>query len=146
MFDGIKKSISECVSPTKAHLGELRQDFRSRLTQFRQERSTDRQQRLEKDFNRVLQAWGIDGVEAIPGVVRVLWLRCLIFTAPMLACTITATLLHNPASCLALACVAPPCLFGIVTTAWRISILKNRRFLPLSRWIASGFGLAQKRP
>ena len=146
MFDGVKKFISECTSPTAEHLGELRQDFRSRLMQFRQERSTDRQQMLEKNFNRVLQAWGIDGVEAIPGVVRVLWLRCLIFTVPVLVGTLAAALLQNPASCLALAFIALPCLFGIVTTAWRISILKNRRFLPLSRWIASGFGLAQKRP
>ena len=29
----------------------------------------------------------------------------------------------------------PPCLLGMVTTLWRISILRHRRFTPLCRWL-----------
>ena len=138
MLDGIKKTVSERVSPTAEHLGELRRDFRSRLNQFRKERTADRQQALAEDFDQVIQAWGIGGIEAIPGVVHVLRLRFLIYLVPVLACAVAT-------AWLALALVLLPCLFGIVTTAWRISILKNRRFLPLLRWVFSGFGLFQKR-
>ena len=42
---------------------------------------------------------------------------------------------HSPVSFLSLACVAPPCLLGMVTTLWRISILRHRRFTPLCRWL-----------
>src|SRR5699024_10900805 len=40
-----------------------------------------------------------------------------------------------PVSFLSLACIAPPCLLGMVTTLWRISILRHRRFTPLCRWL-----------
>lgn len=96
---------------------------------------------LTEDFSRVLMAWGIDDAAAIPGVVRMLRLRFVVFVVPVLVCLIAALLLQSIPSVLALAFVALPCLVGIVTTAWRISILENRRFLSLSRWLLSCGGL-----
>ena len=72
----------------------------------------------------------------IPGVISALRLRLLVFAVPMLACLITAAWSEShPLSFLSLACIAPPCLLGMVTTLWRISILRNRRFTPLCRWL-----------
>jgi len=36
---------------------------------------------------------------------------------------------------MALALIHPPCLLGILSALWRISVLKNRRFIPFSRWM-----------
>lgn len=146
MFRRLKDSITSRVSPTGQHLSALRADLRSRLGHFRQHRTTSDQQTLAEDFGLVLSAWGIADVAAIPGVVCALRLRFLVFAVPVIVCMIAALLLQNLVSCLALAFVAPPCLLGIVTTVWRISILKNRRFLPLLRWLLSCGGLFQERP
>ena len=82
----------------------------------------------------VLAAWGIADAD-IPGVISALRLRLPVFAVPVLACLITAAWSHSPVSFLSLACIAPPCLLGMVTTLWRISILRHRRFTPLCRWL-----------
>ena len=137
MFRRIKNNIVSRVSPTGQHLSGLRNDLLSRLTHFRNHRSASEQQMLAEDFSQVLAAWGIGHDSEIPGIVLVLRLRFLVFAVPVIVCLIAALLLQNLASCLALAFIAPPCLVGIVTTAWRISVLKNRSFLPLSHWLLS---------
>jgi hypothetical protein len=146
MFRRIKNNLVSRVSPTGEHLSGLRADFRSRLGHFRRFRSAPDQTMLTEDFNRVLMAWGISDAASIPGVTRALRLRFLVFAVPVLVCVIAALLLRDFASCLALALVALPCLLGILTTAWRISVLADRRFLPLSRWVLSVFGVLEKRP
>ncbi|MDL2268115.1 hypothetical protein LJC46_09075 [Desulfovibrio sp. OttesenSCG-928-G15] len=93
------------------------------------------QQVLTDDFNQVLCAWGIDDPAEIPAVVHVLRLRFLVFVVPVIVCIVATLLLQSFVSNLALVLVALPCLVVIVTTAWRISILENRRFLPLFRWL-----------
>ena len=71
----------------------------------------------------------------LPGVISALRLRLPVFAVPMLACLTTAAWSHSPLTFLSLACIAPPCLLGMVTTLWRISILRHRRFTPLCRWL-----------
>ena len=110
------QTILDTASLSGRHVAGLRGDFRSRLVAFRLHRSADEQQKLAEDFCLVLAAWGMADAD-IPGVVSALRLRLLVFLAP------------------ALACIAPPCLLGTVTTLWRISILRNRRFTPLCRWL-----------
>ena len=95
---------------------------------------TEEQRELTVNFHHVLIAWGIADAD-IPGVITALRLRLLVFAVPMLTCLITAAWSHSLTSFLALACIAPPCLLGIVTTLWRISVLRNRRFTPLCRWL-----------
>jgi len=141
MFRRIKNNIVPRVSPTGQHLSGLRNDLLSRLTHFRNHRSPSEQQMLAEDFSLVLAAWGIGHVAEIPGIVLVLRLRFLVFAVPVIVCLIAALLLQSFASCLALAFIALPCLVGIVTTAWRISVLKNRCFLPLSHWLLSFGGV-----
>lgn len=128
------QTILDTASLSGRHVAGLRGDFRSRLNAFRRHRSAEAQQELTEDFSRVLAAWGIDDAD-IPNVIRPLRLRLLIFAAPLLACAIAAAFRQSPAALLPLALVAPPCLFGMITTLWRISILKTRRFLPLSHWL-----------
>lgn len=135
------QTILDTASSSKRHVAGLRGDFRSRLNAFRRHRSAEEQQELTEDFRHVLAAWGIADAD-IPGVITTLRLRLLVFAVPMLACLITAAWSHSPVSFLSLACIAPPCLLGMVTTLWRISILRHRRFLPLCRWLL-GF---RKRP
>ena len=137
MFQRIKNAVVTRISPTTTHLGELRQDFRSRLNHFKQDRSTVNRQVLEYDFNHVLMAWGIATDADIPLVIRELRLRLLIFILPMLVCATVVAITQNVASCLIFAIIAAPCLLGLITTGWRIAILKNRRFTPLLRWLLS---------
>ncbi|GAB1253920.1 hypothetical protein [Desulfovibrio falkowii] len=135
------QTILDAASSSGRHVAGLRGDFRSRLNAFRRHRSAEEQQELTEDFRHVLAAWGIADAD-IPGVITALRLRLVIFLAPMAACLIATAWSQRPAAWLALACVAPPCLLGMVTTLWRISILRHRRFLPLCRWLL-GF---RKRP
>ncbi len=127
-------SIVAVAGESRQHLAELRSGFRSRMATFRRHRATEEQAALEEDFNLVLAAWGMAEAD-IPGVVSALRLRLLVFLAPALACLIALAWSHNLISFLSLACIAPPCLFGVVTTLWRISILQNRHFTPLCRWL-----------
>lgn len=128
------QGILDAANSSGRHVAELRGDFRSRLNAFRRHRSAEEQQELTEDFRHVLAAWGIADAD-IPGVISALRLRLPVFAVPMLACLITAAWSHSPLSFLSLACVAPPCLLGMVTTLWRISILRNHRFTPLCRWL-----------
>ena len=135
------QTILDTARLSGRHVTGLRGDFRSRLDAFRRHRSAEEQRELTVNFHHVLIAWGIADAD-IPGVITALRLRLLVFAVPMLTCLITAAWSHSLTSFLALACIAPPCLLGIVTTLWRISVLRNRRFTPLCRWLL-GF---RKRP
>ena len=128
------QGILDAANSSGRHVAGLRGDFRSLLNAFRRHRSAEEQQELTEDFRHVLAAWGIADAD-IPGVISALRLRLPVFAVPMLACLITAAWSHSPLSFLSLACVAPPCLLGMVTTLWRISILRNHRFTPLCRWL-----------
>ena len=128
------QGVLDAANSSGRHVAGLRGDFRSRLNAFRRHRSAEEQQELTEDFRHVLAAWGIADAD-IPGVISALRLRLPVFAVPMLACLITAAWSHSPLSFLSLACVAPPCLLGMVTTLWRISILRNHRFTPLCRWL-----------
>ena len=121
-------SLLAVAGESRQPLTDLRSGFRSRLAAFRRNRAASEQAALEEDFSLVLAAWGIADAD-IPGVISALRLRLPVFAVPMLACLITAV------SFLSLACIAPPCLLGMVTTLWRISILRHRRFTPLCRWL-----------
>ena len=113
----------------------LRNRLCARVAFFRSHRSSQEQHAVAQDFSLLLAAWGIADDADIPGVISALRLRLPVFAVPMLACLITAAWSHSPVSFLSLACVAPPCLLGMVTTLWRISILRHRRFTPLCRWL-----------
>ena len=128
------QTILDTARLSGRHVAGLRGDFRSRLDAFRRHRSAEEQRELTVNFHHVLIAWGIADAD-IPGVITALRLRLLVFAVPMLACFITAAWSHSLTSFLTLACIAPPCLLGIVTTLWRISVLRNRRFTPLCRWL-----------
>lgn len=128
------QTILDTASLSGRHVAGLRGDFHSRLDAFRRHRSASEQQDLTEDFSHVLAAWGLADAD-IPGVITALRLRLSVFAAPLLACLMAASFRQTPAVLLTSALVAPPCLFGMVTTLWRISILRNRRFTPLCRWL-----------
>lgn len=128
------QTILDTASLSGRHVTGLRGDFRSRMAAFRRNRAASEQTALEGDFTLVLAAWGMADAD-IPGVISALRLRLLVFLAPALACFATAAWSHSPLAFLLLACIAPPCLLGIITTLWRISILRHRRFTPLCRWL-----------
>lgn len=128
------QTILDTARLSGRHVAGLRGDFRSRLAVFRRHRAAEEQAALEGDFNLVLAAWGMTEAD-IPGVVSALRLRLPVFLAPALACLVAAAWSHSLISFLSLACIAPPCLFAVVTTLWRISILRNRHFTPLCRWL-----------
>lgn len=128
------QTILDTASLSGRHVAGLRGDFRSRLASFQRHRSAEEQQELTEDFRRVLATWGLADAD-IPGVITALRLRLPVFAVLVLACLIAAAWSQSLVALLSLALVAPPCLLGMVTTLWRISILKTRRFLPLCRWL-----------
>ena len=129
------RNVLDAAGNSKAHLAELQAGFRQRLAHFRRHRSQEDQAALE-DFSRVLDAWGIGETE-LPGTMRALRLRCWIFLVPILYFALAACLIRDVASFLAVLFVGIPCLLGLITTIWRLFILRHRRFLPLSRWLLS---------
>ena len=135
MFKGIKNSLATRIAPTGEHLAGLRGILRSRLGLFKNDRSVEQQHELTEDFVRVLAAWGIDDPEEIPGVIKMLRLRYLVFVLPILVCGITAAVMQHFIAYLTLALISAPCLLGILTTSWRVSVLANRSFSPFWRWL-----------
>ena len=113
----------------------LRSRLCARVAFFRSHRSSQEQHAVAQDFSLLLAAWGIADDADIPGVISALRLRLPVFAVPMLACLIAAAWSQSPVASISLACIAPPCLLGMVTTLWRISILRHRRFTPLCRWL-----------
>jgi hypothetical protein len=138
MFTKLKTSMAMRISPTQAHLSRLRADFRARLRGFRSNRAAGLQSALAEDFSRVLQAWGIEDDAAISGVLRDMRLRCLLLILPVVAVVLGAALSPSLSYLLTVALVAPPCVFGLVMTLWRMSILQRRTFTPLWCWL-TGF-------
>jgi hypothetical protein len=90
---------------------------------------------LEQDFSLLLEAWGIGSETDIPGILWGLRLRCLILAVPVLAVLLSLMLMPGLYGALTLLLIAPSCLFGLLVTRWRMSILQNRAFLPLLHWM-----------
>ncbi len=144
MFENAKKAIRARIAPTSTHLSALRGDLQNRLQRFRAQRAPQAQEALEQDFTQVLTAWGIEDAAQLPAILRELRVRLLVFILPVLVCLCAALFTQRPALWVAVALVTPPCFFGIVTTCWRVSVLKHRRFQSFTCWLWSIFGLAKK--
>ena len=143
MFKGVRNEITARLSLTREHWAGLRADFAARQRNLRRSRDAGLQKALMQDFSQVLEAWGIASEADIPGILRDLHLRCLFFALPIPLVLVSVWLTPGLYSCLTLILIAPPCLFGLLSTRWRISILKNRAFMPLFRWLTARF--TQKR-
>ena len=139
------RNILDVVGSTKAHLAELHSGFRHRLAHFMRSRSREDQAAMQEDFVLVMDAWGIQDFSQIPDVIRALKLRFPIFAVPMLVCILAVCLMPFFITWLTLFLVTLPCLLGMITTAWRISILQKRCFQPLSIWLLSLLGMQDNR-
>lgn len=134
-------NILNSLHDSKNHFQDVKNGFLARLSLFRSSREKEKQQDLENDFNNVLEAWGIIEVGNVPNVVFCLRLRIVILAVlPLLYVLVAITGLTGK-SFLIFGLVAVPCLFGIMTTAWRIWVLKHSRFMPFDRWLMTGCGL-----
>ncbi len=134
-------SIFNTAKSAKGHIRDLKESFRSRLAAFSSGRNRESQQELEADFLNVLEKWGIHSSENIGEVIFCLRLRLWIFTILPIGYGLILIATHSLNSLIIFLMLAIPCLFAILTTAWRIWVLKNLRFVPFTRWILSGFGL-----
>ena len=139
-------SILQKILDTTRYVVGLRGDLLSRLDTFRLHRSAKEQQGLAENFHHVLAAWGIAADADIPGVIRVLRLRVPLFIAPVVLCALATIWQRTVLSVITLCLISLPCLLGILTTLWRISLLRNRRFLPFGRWLLQGVGVVSPRP
>ena len=138
MFENFKEAVRVRVAPTGNHISALRQDLRSRLQGFRAQRTVAEQALLEQDFELVLHAWGIGDATLIPAVLRELRLRIGVFALPVASCVVLALFRPWPAAWLPLALIAPPCLLGVVTTLWRVSVLTRQQYQPFRHWLGRG--------
>ncbi len=140
MFTNLKTAFMARLTPTGEHITVLKGDLRSRLQWFRANRNSAYQQRLQMDFTQVLSAWGITSQGEIQEAIRALQLRILIFALPVILGSLAAAIAQSLLACLILLLVAVPCLLGILTSYWRMCVLKNRRFLPFWSWLVSAGG------
>ena len=120
----------------------LRNRLCARVAFFRSHRSSQEQHAVAQDFSLLLAAWGIADDADIPGVIRVLRLRVPLFIAPVVLCALAAIWQRTMLSVIALCLISLPCLLGILTTLWRISLLRNCRFLPFKE--SASFPIARK--
>lgn len=134
-------SIFASAKESRSRFANVKNSLFSRLAFFKNDREKEKQAFLESDFVNVLSAWGIMGAENVPGVIFCLRLRLFVLAALPLLYAVVAISGLTGKSLLVFSLVAIPCLFGILTTAWRIWILKHSRFMPFSRWLMVGFGL-----
>jgi len=139
MITSIRNNITARISPTRTHWSGLRSEFKARLLHFRRGRDADQQKALEQDFALVLEAWGIASETDIPFILLDLRLRCLFLAVPVAVALLSACFTPGMISCLTLILIAPPCLFGLLTTRWRMSVLQTRAFKPLHRWLLARF-------
>lgn len=139
MFKKIGNAIASRLSPTRAHWAGLWADFAARLRHFRRGRDAGLQNALERDFALLLEAWGIKHETDIPDILLDMRLRCSFLVLPLVLVIANTLLMPGLYSLLTLILVTPPCLFGLLVTRWRMSILKNRAFRPLHRWLTAYF-------
>ena len=144
MLEKTKETLRARIQPTSTHLAALRGDLRNRLQHFKANRAPEEQDAMEKDFARVLQAWGIEDATHIPYVLAELRLRLPIFALPLLGCSAALMVSHSTIVWLAVVLIVVPCCLGLCTTYWRLSVLSRRRFQSFPNWLCSVVGLAQK--
>ena len=140
MFTNLKTAFMARLTPTGEHITALKGDLRSRLQWFRANRNSVYQQRLRMDFAQVLSAWGITSQGEIQEAIRALQWRILIFALPVILGSLAAAIAQSLLACFTLLLVGVPCLLGIITSYWRMCVLKNRRFLPFWSWLLSAGG------
>lgn len=134
-------SILASARESRSRFASVKNSLFSRLAFFKNDREKEKQTFLESDFGNVLSAWGIMNAENVPAVVFCLRLRLFVLAALPLLYAVVAIFGLTGKSLLVFSLVAIPCLFGILTTVWRIWVLKHSRFMPFSRWLVAGFGL-----
>ncbi len=135
MLQSLKQLLQ--IRSSKQHIQGLHSAMNDRLNAFRQDRSPEAQRALNGKFKAVLRAWGIKKTKLIPRVIEALYLRCMVFSLAILFSLVAAFFLQSFVAYISLVFFLLPCLLGLVTSLWRISILKHRRFIPFSRWIVS---------
>ena len=139
------QGVRAAVRQSRQQLAALGSSFSSRIAAFRKHRSAPEQAVVAQEFHLLLVAWGIEDSAAIPRVIRGLRLRFPLFGFPSAAALTAAAWQQSPLALVPASLVVPPCLLGIMTTAWRISILRQRRFLPFGRWLWHCVGLCRGR-
>lgn len=144
MLEKTKEALRARTRPTSTHLAALRGDLRNRLQHFKANRAPEEQDAMEKDFARVLQAWGIEDATHIPYVLAEMRLRLPIFALPLLGCSAALMVSHSTIVWFAVVLIVAPCCLGLCTTCWRLSVLTRRRFQSFPNWLCSVVGLAQK--
>lgn len=141
MFSTVKEKmfgrLQRNISASGEHIGDLKDTFTSRLEEFRAHRSADDQKRIIEDFGSLLTAWGIMDERDIPGVCDELKWRLPLFIIPIVGTLALALWQDIVLAWVMFALCAVPCLFGLATTLWRISILRKRQFVPFSGWLAA---------
>ncbi|MGL4208948.1 MAG: hypothetical protein ACRCTY_06125 [Candidatus Adiutrix sp.] len=83
-----------------------------------------------KSFDELLESWGTT-YEELPNVLLSLKKRCGIFLGVVL---VIGGLLLVQGFIFSTLLVAIPGLIGVVTTVWRIDLVKNKRFVPFKVW------------
>lgn len=133
-------SVFNTAKASKSHFQQLKENLRSRMAFFTSGRDRESQKELEADFANVLDKWGISSLDNIHDVISTLRLRIMILATLPALYGIIFIFIHSLNGLLVFLMLAIPCLFGILTTAWRIWILQNMRFMSFTRWLACGCG------
>ena len=133
MFGRLQKH----VAASGEHIGDLKNTFSSRMEEFRAHRTAEDQKRVIEDFGNLLMAWGIADERDIPAACDELKWRLPLFILPTVGLFGLALWQNVALAWLMFALCAIPCLFGLATALWRISILRKRQFVPFGEWLTA---------
>ncbi len=129
-FSRKKAKISRMTQPTLDHWASLKTDFHNRLDNLSRNRTKSASVFAENNFQVLLNAWGMRYSD-IPHVLKSLYIRLYLFIFLLIFSVFPAVQgYYIPATCFLVVGVT-----GILTTAWRISILKSERFIPFVKWL-----------
>lgn len=142
MFKGMKNKISGSISPSRKHIGHLLDDIRGRCNSFSKNRSREGQEKLQ-DFPTLLVMWGMEEKDIKP-VIKELKLRCIILLLLPIISIIIAIWQFTLVTFIAAILILIPCLFALISTAWRISILQKRCFVSFAWWLLGFLNIIQK--
>lgn len=138
-FRKTREKIKNNVKATaKEHKDRFVVPGRMLVSQFKRI-SKQRKEPNPKNFNELLTGWQITE-EMIPAILKSLWLRCLIFIMTLI---IVGGLLLAQGFIFTTLLIMPPIFIGLMTSFWRMSLLKNREYISFRDWFMSP---AKKKP
>lgn len=129
MFKKTKEKFHKNTKDSFENIGELKEKVKYRYSNFLQGRK-ENQSIFEDNFPLVLQKWGIEEHE-LEQVKKDLKMRCLVLLLPLFI----GIVLFIQASYFLAVIVSLSALVAILSSLWRLKVLKTENFQPFHHYL-----------